>query len=145
MRLLITATAFALAGCGGDLASSDATSTTPAAPPDPVVSEITTADLVVSPEFNFDSQVKIKLKVESNMISQRAYLSVCQQDAVILHNDYCFFRGPVTAAGLDRELLLPHREQKLTAHIWFYDGTTQAQTYDWQFNSELEQQTFTIN
>ena len=90
-------------------------------------------------------KIKIKLQVAADTVNQRAYLSVCQRNAVVLHNDYCFFRGPLTAAGVDRELLLPHREQKLTAHIWFYDGTTQAQTYDWQFNAELEQQIFTIN
>ena len=146
MRLLIIASALTLASCGGDLASSDSSSTAPA--PDPVVDQgetITTADLVVSPDFNFDSQIKVNLQVAADMVNQRAYLSVCKQDAVVLHNDYCFFRGPLTAAGLDRELLLPHREQKLTAHIWFYDGTTEAQTYDWQFNANLEQQILTIN
>ena len=146
MRLLIIASVFALASCGGDLESSDGVTTTPE--PEPVVEQddtVTTADLVVSPDFNFDSQIKVNLQIAANVVEQRAYLSVCKQDAVILHNDYCFFRGPLTAAGVDRELLLPHREQKLTAHIWFYDGTTQAQTYDWQFNAELAQQTFTIN
>ena len=108
MRLLIIATAFTLAGCGGDLASSDATSTTPTPTPDPVVDTITTADLVVSPEFNFDSQIKINLTVAPDMISQRAYLSVCQQDAVVLHNDYCFFRGPITALGIDRAVSYTH-------------------------------------
>lgn len=137
-----------LIGCGGG-GESETNAVAPVAvvkdpPPDNVVK--TTDDIIVDADFNLSTQFNLQLDAKFLGLDQRAYLNVClapQKDDKLDYNK-CLFRSPLTANGINESLLISHSEMKLVAHIWFYDGSTVPLEYNWQFESNLEEQKFMI-
>jgi len=137
-----------LIGCGGG-GDSETKSVEPVAvvkdpPPDNVVE--TTADIIVDADFNLSTKFDLKLDVKLDGLDQRAYLNVClaPQSGDKLDYNNCLFRSPLTATGINESLLISHSEMKLVAQIWFYDGSTVPMQYEWQYESNLDEQKFMI-
>lgn len=128
-------------GCGGG--GSEETS----APPEPIVNqpnEPSMNDLTVDSSFDFTTDIKVTIAVTPQLVEHRAYLNVCQSDAKVVSDETCYLRTPVSAVGLTREIVIPHKEQGLKAAIWYYDVDTEPMTFYWQYRTSNEEQVFEI-
>ena len=135
----------AMMGCGGgssdsEVTTSEVVSQPPAADTGPAMN-----DLVVDTAFDFTTDVTVTVDVAPDLVNQRAYLNVCKAEAVVISDDTCFLRSPVTAAGLTKNIVIPHNEQALKADIWFYDVKAEPLSYTWQFDKAVEAQAFLMN
>jgi len=137
-----------LMGCGGG-GESESKSVEPVAvvkdpPADNVVE--TTADIIVDADFNLSTKFNLQLDAKLEGLDQRAYLNVCLAPNAGEKLDYnnCLFRSSLTANGINEAILISHSEMKLVAQIWFYDGSTVPIQYEWQYESNLDQQKFMI-
>jgi hypothetical protein len=137
-----------LMGCGGG-GESESKSVEPVAvvkdpPADNVVE--TTDDIIVDADFNLSTQFNLQLDAKLEGLDQRAYLNVCLAPRTGEKLDYnnCLFRSPLTASGINEAILISHSEMKLVAQIWFYDGSTVPIQYEWQYESNLDEQKFMI-
>jgi len=137
-----------LMGCGGG-GESESKSVEPVAvvkdpPPNNVVE--TTDDIIVDADFNLSTKFNLQLDVKLAGLDQRAYLNVCltPQSGEKLDYNNCLLRSPLTASGINESLLISHSEMKLVAQIWFYDGSTVPIQYEWQYESNLDEQKFMI-
>ena len=135
--------AFLLTACGG----SDSSSTDTAVQSTPVVSDGESGmnELIVEPDFDFTTDVEVTVEVPADLVEQRAYLNVCQAEAEVTSDETCFFRSPLTAAGLSSQIVIPHNEQKLRADIWYYDVNAEPKTFYWEFDSGADPQTFVLS
>ncbi|NNG43249.1 hypothetical protein HJP15_10035 [Pseudoalteromonas sp. NEC-BIFX-2020_002] len=147
---ILAATGFMLQGCGG---GSDDTNTstpiqgeTPAPVSPPVVTPVSTADLVATPEFDFSTQFELLIDVKLTEISQRAYLNVCVKPQLEQPVDYnnCIYRSPISSLGIKQSVTIANSETELVALIWFYDGSTEPLTYQWMYESGQTEQSFIV-
>ncbi len=143
-QLLVLSIAFILTGCGG---GGDSTPVTPpAATANSDDNEAQgTAALNVAPEFDFKTDVNVALNVAANLVNERAFINICQADALLINADTCFVRAPLDSEGLDLSFVIPHQDQKLKAQIWFYDTSMAPLNYEWQFDESQSQQSWLIN
>jgi len=140
---------FVLIGCGGGESENKAQPVeTVAVVKDPPADNIveTTADIIVDADFNLSTKFNLQLDAKLEGLDQRAYLNVClaPQSGEKLDYNNCLFRSPLTASGINEAILISHSEMKLVAQIWFYDGSTVPVQYEWQYESNLDEQKFMI-
>ena len=143
-HLILLAGATVMLACGGSSSSDDTVSEVVSDATQPVAQDTSSSmtDLAVDATFDFTTDVTVTVDVAPNLVSERAYLNVCKAEAVVVSDDTCFFRSPVTAAGLTRNIVIPHNEQALKADIWFYDVKAEPLSYTWQFDRAVDAQTF---
>ncbi|MCF2857187.1 hypothetical protein L1286_06890 [Pseudoalteromonas sp. SMS1] len=101
--------------------------------------------VVVDESFDFQTDVPVSVSIGPNVVSSRAFINICQQDATLTNDDMCFLRAPLDSNGLTVQLLLPHSEQKLKAEIWYYSTNTEPLVYNWEFDGTAQQQAWVIN
>ena len=150
--LIITTLSLFIVACGGgggDTASSEVTpvdgtgggGTTPVTPPP----EITGSnDLVIDQTFNLSTQVDVTLNVKNLYLNERAFLNVCLKTAGDTKYSECVYRAPLSNSDISQTITLAHREVNLVAEVWFYDTSREPLSYEWQYNPDLDFQTFTI-
>lgn len=141
--ILLFSTLFLFACGGGDSSSEQPVSPVASeSPSDNTGSAIN--ELSVATSFDFTTDVSVTVNVAANLVNERAYLNVCKADSVVINDDNCFFRSPVTASGLTRKIVIPHNEQLLKADIWYYDVLTQPLSYTWSFDKSASEQVFLL-
>lgn len=135
---------FLLSACGGGSGSEQN--------PTPAVVETTTSNseqgitaLNVSTEFDFKTDFTVKVNVAANLVNERAFINICEVDALLINGDTCFVRSPLNNNGLEMSFSLPHKEQKVKASIWFYDTSMAPLMYEWQFDNSRVDQVWLIN
>ena len=131
-------------GCGG---GGDTENTT-APPVTQVVTDPTGPsmnNLTVDSSFDFTTDVTVTITVSPQLVSQRAYLNVCQAGAKVISDDTCYLRSPLSSDGLTRDIVIPHKEQNLKADIWYYNVNTEPMTFTWQYQTSSERQIFSIS
>ncbi|MDP5212901.1 hypothetical protein ORJ66_07575 [Pseudoalteromonas tunicata] len=134
-----------LSACGGGGGAADTpVAATPIKAADPVV--IKTGDLAAKPEFNFSTQLNLTLDVAIEQYSERAYLNVCREEPQTGKIDYsnCVYRGALVQGQLMHTLELSHQGGVLHADIWQFDGATEPERYQWQYQANASVQRFEI-
>ncbi|KZN28517.1 hypothetical protein [Pseudoalteromonas luteoviolacea] len=101
--------------------------------------------VVVDESFNFSTDVPVSVSVGPDVVSSRAFINICQQEATLTNDENCFLRAPIDSTGLTVEILLPHSEQKLKAEIWYYSTSIEPMVFTWEFDQSLESQQWKIN
>jgi len=142
-----------LMGCGGG-GESESNPAPAATTPPPVVADPppadntvkTTADIVADADFDFSTKFNLNVDVKFAGLDQRAYLNVClaPSEGEKLNINSCLFRSPLNSSGLKESIMISHSEIKLIAQIWFYDGSTIPQEYEWEYQSNQSEQSFII-
>lgn len=145
-QFFITLFALSTIACGGGGGES-----TPQKTPDVVTDggngsdNSGTAGLNVAPEFDFKTDVTVIVDVAANLVNERAFINICQVEAILTHEDNCLLRAPLTSDGLQISLTLPHAGQKIKADIWYYDTSMSPMRYEWQYDVSQDQQKWLIN
>lgn len=103
------------------------------------------AALNVAPEFDFKTDIAVTVKVAASLVNERAFINICDAEAVLTNSDTCFIRSPLTDRGLEMSFTLPHQEQKVKAEIWFYDTSLPPLYYEWHVNNSQTEQVWLIN
>ncbi|TQF71357.1 hypothetical protein [Pseudoalteromonas luteoviolacea] len=101
--------------------------------------------VVVDESFDFQTDVPVSVSIGPDVVSSRAFINICQQDATLTNEDTCFLRAPIDSNGLTVQILLPHSEQKLKAEIWYYSTSIEPLVYNWEFDGTMQQQEWKIN
>ncbi|KZN45127.1 hypothetical protein [Pseudoalteromonas luteoviolacea] len=101
--------------------------------------------VVVDESFDFSTDVPVSVSVGPDVVSSRAFINICQQDATLTNDETCFLRAPIDSSGLTVEILLPHSKQKLKAEIWYYSTSIEPLVFTWKFDGSLETQQWKIN
>ncbi|KZN43631.1 hypothetical protein N474_20430 [Pseudoalteromonas luteoviolacea CPMOR-2] len=101
--------------------------------------------VVVDESFDFQTDVPVSVSIGPDVVSSRAFINICQQDATLTNEDTCFLRAPIDSNGLTVQILLPHSEQKLKAEIWYYSTSIEPLVYNWEFDATVQQQEWKIN
>ncbi|MBQ4811090.1 hypothetical protein A7985_01085 [Pseudoalteromonas luteoviolacea] len=101
--------------------------------------------VVVDESFDFSTDVPVSVSVGPDVVSSRAFINICQQEATLTSDENCFLRAPIDSNGLTVDILLPHSEQKLKAEIWYYSTSIEPLVFTWEFDGSLDSQQWIIN
>ena len=140
--LMLISLMVALVGCGGGGSGDSSEPTNP--PPVSGGQEQGMRALKITSDFDFTTDLTVSLQVVENLVNQRAFLNVCKAESEVIDSENCFLRTPVTAEGLSTEFMVPHKEQKIIAQIWYYEPDMEPMSYDWEYDESLEAQAFTL-
>ena len=101
--------------------------------------------ITVDSEFDFTTDLKVKIEVLQNVVNKKAFLNICKKETILINNDNCFLRTPINENGMSTEITIPHKEQELKAEIWYYNVFSEPLIYEWNLDENKKEQTWVLN
>jgi hypothetical protein len=141
-NLLVIIAIFLVSSCGGGGESKEEVKKV-----ETIEDTITTgADtIIIDSDFDLTTDIKIKIEVLKNVVTETAFLNICKKETLLVNNDNCFLRTPLDKEGISMEITIPHKEQELKAEIWHYNVFIEPLIYEWSLDKDKEKQVWTLN
>lgn len=101
-------------------------------------------ELVIQGTFDLSTQVDVTLSIKNRFLTERAFLNVCLKTSEDTDYSECVYRAPLINKDMTQVITIAHQQVRLVAEVWFYDTSREPQSYQWQYNPDLDTQIFTI-